>query len=100
MTGLSATFLYRNLREYGPDCIPDDVRGEPVGHFVLLCGYRAETDQVLVADPWQKNPLAGALNYWAATDRLLTAILLGVMTYDGTLLVIEPHNSDLHEVAQ
>ena len=42
LTGLSATYLYRQEREYQTSpgktkC--DDVRGLPVGHFVVLCGF-------------------------------------------------------------
>ena len=39
LTGLSSTYLYRAAREYGPDDTPDDVRGFPAGHFVVLTGY-------------------------------------------------------------
>ncbi|MBW2512256.1 MAG: hypothetical protein JRE01_09565, partial [Deltaproteobacteria bacterium] len=43
ITGLSATFLYRSTREFGDICDYDDVRGEPSGHFVVLCGYDRQT---------------------------------------------------------
>ncbi|MEZ6197752.1 MAG: hypothetical protein R3F20_18850, partial [Planctomycetota bacterium] len=32
LCGLSATYLYRSVRERVLDCEPDDVAGEPVGH--------------------------------------------------------------------
>ncbi len=35
LTGLSATYLYRSAREFGPRSDYDDIRGEPSGHFVL-----------------------------------------------------------------
>ena len=38
-----------NAREFGPEGRPDDVRGRPAGHFVLLCGYDKETREVLVS---------------------------------------------------
>ena len=48
LTGLSATYLYSAKREFGRDSIPDDVRGSPVGHFVVLCGYDQSNRTVLV----------------------------------------------------
>ncbi len=88
ITGLSATWLYRTMREYGPRADYDDVRGEPVGHFVVLHGYDAEERTVAVADPLEGNPWTGRRHYTADMDRLVTAILLGVLTYDANLLVI------------
>jgi hypothetical protein len=90
LTGLSATYLYRDPREIGPDCDPDDVRGFPVGHFVVLCGYDAATRGVLVADPFLPNPLATGQHYVVGVDRVIGAILLGILTYDANLLIIEP----------
>ncbi len=58
LTGLSATYLYRESREIGSSCTDDDVAGEPSGHFVVLCGYDKEKCSVLVADPWQPNPIS------------------------------------------
>lgn len=89
LTGLSSTYLYRAMRESGPD--DDDVRGDPQGHFVVLCGYSAWDRTVLVADPLSSSPLHGGEHkYVVDIDRLVCAILLGVLTYDGNLLVIEP----------
>ncbi len=90
LTGLSATYLYRMAREYGPDCEPDSVRGEPTGHFVVLCGYDKETREVLVADPLSTNPVSGGNTYVVSIDRVICAILLGIVTYDANLLIIEP----------
>jgi hypothetical protein len=90
LTGLSATYLYRSPREYGPEGRPDDVRGKPAGHFVLLHGYDKDTREVLVADPLQKNPFAKTHNYVVSVDRLICAILLGILTYDSNFLIIEP----------
>ncbi len=96
LTGLSATYLYRTAREFGPEDEYDDLRGEPSGHFVVLCGYDPETKDVLVADPMDPNPIApdpgsGSRIYALNIDRLMSAILLGVLTYDANLLIIEPH---------
>ena len=92
LTGLSATYLYRNAREFGPDCKADDIRGRPAGHFVVLCGYDKETRDVLVADPLLKNPLSGTNYYVVSIDRVIGAILLGILTYDANLLIIEPRS--------
>jgi hypothetical protein len=90
LTGLSATYLYRDAREFGPKWDPDDIRGVPAGHFVVLCGYDRLNKQVLVADPYQPNPLAPELLYSVGVDRVINAILLGILTYDANLLVIQP----------
>jgi hypothetical protein len=90
IAGLSATFLYRSAREYGPNCDYDDVRGEPSGHFVVLHGYDREARTVHVADPLKSNPLTGTQNYTASIDRVINAILLGVLTYDANLLIVQP----------
>ncbi|HEX7080522.1 MAG TPA: C39 family peptidase [Gammaproteobacteria bacterium] len=90
ITGLSATYLYRSIRDLPETNEDDDVRGEPVGHFVVLTGYRPETREVLVADPYPSNPFARAGYYAVRIHRLINAVLLGIMTYDANLLVIEP----------
>jgi len=90
LTGLSSTYLHRTAREYGPRSDPDDIRGEPAGHFVVLCGYNRDTREVLVADPLLKNPVSGTTQYVISVDRVINAILLGIVTYDANLLIIEP----------
>jgi hypothetical protein len=90
LTGLSATYLYSIPREYGDDCHDDDIRGRPSGHFVVLCGYDTDSRDVLLADPIRKNPLAGSNKYVISIDRVICAILLGIITYDANLLIIEP----------
>lgn len=94
LTGLSATFLYRCARERGTTA--DDVRGDPTGHFVVLYGYDHERDEVRVADPLQPNPAtASGQFYTVPVQRLLAAILLGTLTYDANLLILEPAGRDL-----
>ena len=88
LTGLSATYLYRCERER--DDRYDDVRGDPVGHFVVLAPDDPETGDVLVADPLHDNPRFGSAYYRVGVHRLMAAILLGIVTYDANLLVIEP----------
>lgn len=90
LTGLSATYLYRSRREMPETNQDDDVQGEPSGHFVVLKGYRRQTHHVLVADPYSANPLSADHSYSVPIERLLNAILLGVLTYDGNLLIIQP----------
>ena len=89
ITGLSATYLYRSMRDIPETNADDDVRGEPVGHFVVLTGYRRETREITIADPLRNNPLAGSRYYAVRVHRLIGAILLGTMTYDANLLIIE-----------
>jgi hypothetical protein len=97
MTGLSATYLYRCAREvYDVDggASYDSINGFPTGHFVVLHGYDPSTDSVLVADPYLDNPLAEGHTYRVGIVRLLGAIMLGVLSYDGNLLVVEPEEDD------
>lgn len=89
MTGLSATYLYQSRREIPESCAPDDVRGQPAGHFVVLSGYDRGTRLVDVADPYEWNPISGQRYYSVDLHRLINAVLLGSLTYDANLLVIE-----------
>lgn len=89
LTGLSSTYLYRTAREFGPDDTPDDVRGLPAGHFVVLAGYDRDHRTFLVADPYGTNPYSPK-SYWMNVDRVVGAILLGIVTHDANLLVIRP----------
>jgi hypothetical protein len=47
----------------------------------------------MIADPLQDNPLHGNQYYSVDIDRLVGAILLGILTYDANLLVISPRNA-------
>jgi hypothetical protein len=91
LTGLSATFLYRCAREVGEHrLVPDDVRGSSTGHFVVLCGWDAEERKVRIADPLEDDPRFQDHIYWLPVERVINAVLLGVLTYDANLLVLEP----------
>lgn len=92
LTGLSATHLYRCARELEDDY--DDLRGTPMGHFVVLSGYDRESGHVTVADPLQDNPAFGGRYYEVDVQRIVAAILLGVVTYDANLLVIQKGDAD------
>ena len=91
LCGLSATYLYRSMREYtdkNDHSVFDDIHGEPMGHFVVVYGMD-EKKQFMVADPDGTNPLHKTPYYKVDKFRLIHSILLGVMTYDGNVLVIE-----------
>ena len=90
ITGLSSTYLYRARREFGAADTPDDIRGVPVGHFVVIAGHDAVRRRVLVVDPYQPNPYGKSHEYWISTDRVVAAILLGIVTHDANLLVVYP----------
>ena len=89
LAGLSATYLYKSKREFSGsmgESIYDDLRGKPMGHFVVLCGM--ERKNVLVADPYQDNPYSKDMYYHVPVGRLINAIMLGIVTYDANLLII------------
>jgi hypothetical protein len=90
ITGLSATYLYRNPREYGTDDVADDIHGLPVGHFVIIAGYDAARGAVLVVDPYQTTPYGPLLEYWISVERVVGAVLLGIVTHDANLLILRP----------
>jgi len=93
ITGLSATYLYRDMRDIPETNQDDDIRGQPVGHFVVLTGYSKHPREVMIADPLLTNPLVGSPYYAVKIHRLIGAILLGAVTYDANLVVIEPKNA-------
>ena len=92
LTGLSATYLYSCSREVwsGSNAVYDDVRGYPTGHFVVLSGYDEKTHNVIVADPYRENPVSGNNYYSVKISRLINSIMLGILTFDSNLLVIQP----------
>lgn len=96
LTGLSATYLYDSVREavVGRGTEYDDLRGEPVGHFVVLSGYDPASQQVTVSDPLHDNPKFGTHEYDVRIERVLGAILLGVLTHDANLLILDPPMTD------
>jgi hypothetical protein len=90
LAGLSSTFLYRDARSNPATNQDDDLGGDAEGHFVLLTGYDREARTVQIADPYAQNPIANQSRYAVPMDRLINAILLGVLTYDANLLIITP----------
>jgi len=90
LTGLSSTYLYHSMRENPDNNLDNDITGTPTGHFVVLCGYDKEKREVLIADPYKMNPVSNDHYYMVSIARLLGAVLLGILTHDANLLVIEP----------
>jgi hypothetical protein len=80
-----------------PEGEPDALRGVPTGHFVVLHGYDAKHRLVHVADPYGSNPLTQDHYYEVTLDRLVCAILLGVLTDDANLLIVEQVRKDIKE---
>jgi hypothetical protein len=90
LTGLSATYLYSTAREIPQFDIYDSIKGEPSGHFVVITGYDEDKNSVFIADPMEPNPLGKGQVYSVPFVRLINSIMLGIVTYDANLLVIEP----------
>jgi hypothetical protein len=90
LTGLNSTYLYRTMRVVGSTMQDDHICGDVVGHFVVLCGYNRAKKNVKLADPYPGNPYSRDRMYTAELDRVIGAILLGVMTYDANFIIIEP----------
>lgn len=86
IAGLSSTWLYRQAREL-PDGTDDDIRGLSSGHFVVIHSVDSVRHTAAIADPYAQNPF-GTHWYEVPVARLITAIMLGVVTYDAKLLVI------------
>ena len=92
--GLSATYLYRQMRETA-DCTEDDIVGQPVGHFVVVSGWDAHSRTVTINDPLRKNPISDTGTYKLPFTKFSNAVMLGILTYDENLLVIsKPKQSD------
>jgi hypothetical protein len=100
LTGLSATYLYQCAREYvSPtnEVYYNDERGRPSGHFVTLAGYDDSKKHIVVADPYVDNLLSGDNYYSVTVGRLINSIMLGILTYDANLLIIEPRSGVKHD---
>jgi hypothetical protein len=90
LTGLSATYLYQSQREYSMNdkSIYDDLRGQPMGHFVVII-HQTRRGNFQIADPYIGNPISSDNYYEVDSSRLINAILLGSVTYDANLIIIE-----------
>ncbi|HMP98808.1 MAG TPA: C39 family peptidase [Cyclobacteriaceae bacterium] len=89
LVGLSATYLYGTMRENPDTNTYDSIKGEPAGHFVIIKGFDEENNCVYIADPMHPNPLAKSQEYSVSFIRLINSIMLGIVTYDANLLMIE-----------
>ena len=58
--------------------------------YVNEAAVLVERGLELKPDPLEGNPLVRSRYYAVKVQRLIGAILLGIMTYDANLLVIEP----------
>lgn len=96
LTGLSATYLYGTAREIPQFDIYDSIKGEPSGHFVVITGYDEDKNCAYIADPMEPNPLGKGQVYAVSFSRLINSIMLGIVTYDANLLVIEPKEKKTH----
>lgn len=85
--GLSATYLYQNMRETA-DNQEDDIVGQPVGHFVVVSGWDSAERTVTISDPLSKNPISETGTYLLPFTKFSNAVMLGILTYDENLLVI------------
>ncbi|HET7276349.1 MAG TPA: hypothetical protein VFI91_14360 [Longimicrobiaceae bacterium] len=94
LAGLSATHLYRMMRErHDPithELVDDDIRGQPIGHFVVITGYEHWGRRFTVRDPSEHVPVAADGRQVVDAQRLINAILLGDLTSDAVLLEIWP----------
>ncbi|MHA6247840.1 peptidase-C39 like family protein [Pontibacter sp. CAU 1760] len=102
LTGLSATYLYQGARERADEhdiSIYDDVRGFPMGHFVVLCGFGEDQKSVVVADPYRENPYFKDNYYEVKASHLINSIMLGMATFDANLLAIQPAHTNKPEQA-
>src|SRR5690606_15601416 len=91
LTGLRATYLYGTPREVPQFDIYDDIKGEPAGHFVVISGFDEKKRCVYLADPMTPNPIGKDQVYGVSFERLINSIMLGIVTYDANLLIIEPN---------
>ena len=91
IVGLSSTYLYQAPREQ-PDGREDDVGGQPVGHFVVVNGWDAAARTVIVSDPFERNPYNPDGEYRVDVSRFISAVMLGIVSYDANLLLIRPRS--------
>ena len=87
IVGLSATYLYKKAREVVITNQCNDIEGEPSGHFVVLTGVNEE-GLVTISDPYHPNPISQNRTFAIDLEHLICSILLGVLTCDANLLVI------------
>ena len=72
--------------------LEDATRVIAAGSLVDMADVRVNGQErtVRIADPAETHPQFQKHIYWVPVQRLINAILLGVLTYDGNMLVLEP----------
>lgn len=90
VAGLSATWLYQCPRERQTDQELDDIGGSPTGHFVIVHGINRSKRLATVADSYLHEPVPGKHHYTVDVDRLVCAMMLGIVTADAKMLIIRP----------
>ena len=88
VTGLNASYLWRTPRERHGEY--DDIGGDPAGHFVVVSGHYPRSRRFVVRDPSPHVPFSRTGRYSVNADRLISAILLGDISYDAVLLELMP----------
>lgn len=96
LAALSATFLYLESRVRLWDDKEDDIRGVSAGHFVVLHGYDERKGIIHVADPLHRESDRYGENYTIDVHRVIDAILLGVLSHDANLLILQPKTQRAH----
>lgn len=86
LTGLNATYLYRCARELNNEY--EDIKGYVMGHFVILGRYIKKQKKVEILDPLMSNPFLNQ-KYKINVDRVINSIMLGILTYDANLLIVD-----------
>lgn len=92
LTGLSATYLYNCSREIDiseTQIIYNSEQGYPTGHFVIATDISKNKKEITLADPYLNNPRAKTQIYKVPTQRFINAIMLGILTYDANILILE-----------
>ena len=89
IVGLSSTYLYMCERERNDDNEYDDINGSPQGHFVILAGMVKNGTRVEIYDPLDDNPISKTNNYSVDITLFINSILIGAITYDANIVVIE-----------
>ena len=64
----------------------------PIGKGRVIAGWDETRRRVMVVDPYQPNPWGPSHEYWIGVDRVVAAILLGIVTHDANLLVVYPRH--------
>lgn len=86
LTGLSSTWLYQAPRENQMTNEDDPILGTPSGHFVII--RQLANQKADICDPYRFNPISNSNYYQVTFDRLRNAILLGISSFDGNLVLI------------